>query len=227
VLEEAGLLDRNINIVHGNELSDVQLKRFVEARVSFTVTTESEMVCGHGQPIIGRLRAAGARPSLGSDIESAFSADMLSAMRVSLTHQRAADYQSARAQGGVSGERGILTREALAWGTIEGARMLGQEDRLGSIRPGKQADLVLITADSLNMQPVHDPVSSVVMHANQSNIHSVMVAGRWVKRHGSLLFPDVQRVLGELCQSGCRILAELPARGDSGREQVRQKAVTA
>ena len=208
-LEAAGLLGKSINIVHGNDLPDAQLTRFVDAGVSFTVTGESEMVSGHGHPIVGRLRDLGVRPSLGSDIESALSGDMLTAARITLSHQRALDNIAARKTGTLGGKSRVRTRDALAWITIEGARMLGQEDSIGSLAPGKQADLVMISTRSLNMQPVHDPVSAVVMHANQSNIDSVMVAGNWRKRHGRLVRDDSRAVIEALQRSSSRIVGAL------------------
>src|SRR5262245_56465479 len=69
-LESAGLLGPHINIVHGNNLTDDQLRRFCSLGLSFSVTPESEMIAGHGFPITGRLRALGREPSLGVDIES-------------------------------------------------------------------------------------------------------------------------------------------------------------
>ena len=92
--------------------------------------------------------------------------------------------------------------------------MLGMQDRIGSIAPGKQADLVFIRADALNLWPVHDPVATVVMQANLANIDSVMVAGEWRKRDGRLLFHDLDRLKAELSRSGSRILAELGWRPD-------------
>jgi cytosine/adenosine deaminase-related metal-dependent hydrolase len=88
---------------------------------------------------------------------------------------------------------------------MEGARMLGQEDRIGSIAPGKQADLLILRADAINLQPIHDPISTVVMQSNPSNIDSVMVAGVWRKRHGRLLCDHLDSALEELGESGRRI----------------------
>ena len=85
---------------------------------------------------------------------------------------------------------------------IEGARMLGMEDRIGSLAPGKQADLVSINADALNMQPVHDPMAAVVMQANVANIDCVMVAGQWKKRRGRLLAEGIEEKLERIRQSG-------------------------
>ncbi|HEV7803579.1 MAG TPA: amidohydrolase family protein, partial [Burkholderiales bacterium] len=147
--------------------------------------------------------------SLGSDIESALSGDMLTAARITLSHQRALDNIVARQSGTLGGKSRVRTRDALAWITIEGARMLGQEDSIGSLAPGKQADLVMISTRSLNMQPIHDSVSAVVMHANQSNIDSVMVAGDWRKRHGRLVRDDSRAVMEALQRSSSRIVGAL------------------
>jgi cytosine/adenosine deaminase-related metal-dependent hydrolase len=205
-LEEAGLLGEHINIVHGHALSDAQLARFCELGMSFSAAAESEMSQGHGHPLTGRLRALGRAPSLGVDLESVMSGDMLSQARIALGIQRSLDNVAYReAHGSIPPTSTITTREALAWVTIEGARMLQQQDRIGSLAPGKQADIVLVRADTLNMQPVHDPVSAVVMQASLANIDSVMVAGQWRKRGGRVLDADIPTLLERLLQSGQKI----------------------
>ena len=205
-LEEAGLLGEHINIVHGHALSDAQLARFCELGMSFSAAAESEMSQGHGHPLTGRLRALGRAPSLGVDLESVMSGDMLSQARIALGIQRSLDNVAHReAHGSIPPTSTITTREALAWVTIEGARMLRQQDRIGSLAPGKQADLVLVRADTLNMQPVHDPVSAVVMQASLANIDSVMVAGQWRKRGGRVLDADIPSLLESLQRSGAKI----------------------
>jgi cytosine/adenosine deaminase-related metal-dependent hydrolase len=205
-LEEAGLLGPHINIVHGHALTDAQLARFCELGMSFSAAAESEMSQGHGHPLTGRLRALGRAPSLGVDLESVMSGDMLSQARIALGIQRSLDNFAYReAHGSIPPTSTITTREALAWVTVEGARMLGQQDRIGSLAPGKQADLVVIRADTLNMQPVHDPVSAVVMQASLANIESVMIAGQWRKRGGRVLDADIGSLLASLQQSGRKI----------------------
>lgn len=214
-LEREGLVGDNINIVHGNDLSDAQLERFVARGVTFSVTPEGEMAQGHGHPITGRLRKLGRAPSLGVDLESVISGDMLTVARIALSNQRSLDNAAFRAStGGIPETSTIPAREALTWVTTEGARMLGFQDRIGSISPGKQADLVFIRADALNLWPVHDPVATVVMQANLANVDSVMVAGEWRKRNGKLLFQDLERLKSDLYRSGSRILAELNCRPD-------------
>ena len=209
-LEAAGLLGDNINIVHGHALSDVQLQRFCELGMSFSAAAESEMSQGHGHPITGRLRKFGRAPSLGVDLESVMSGDMLTQARIALGIQRSLDNVAHReAHGTIPPTSTITTREALSWVTLEGARMLKQEHRIGSLAPGKQADLVVIRASDLNMQPVHDPVSTVVMQTSLANIDSVMVAGRWKKRDGRLVGVDLLPKLEALRTSGQKIIRAL------------------
>ena len=210
VLEREGLVGDYVNIVHGNDLSDDRLARFVDRGVTFSVAPENEMAQGHGHPITGRLRKLGAAPSLGVDLESVISGEMLVVARMALSHQRALDNAAFRAAGGTIPETSTIpVREALSWITVEGARMLGLQDHIGTISPGKQADLVFIRATDLNLWPVHDPVAAVVTQASLANVDSVMVAGEWRKRDGKLLFPGLERVKEDLYRSGSRILAEL------------------
>ncbi len=205
-LEQAGLLGPCVNIVHGQGLSDELLARFCALGMSFTVAPEVEMMEGHGMPITGRLLRNARAPSLGVDIEPAISGDMLTVARFALAAQRALDNAAHReAHGSIPHASTVRARDALRWATVEGARMLGVEDRIGSLAPGKQADLVMIRADGLNMQPVHDPAAAVLMHANAGNIDSVMVAGQWKKRAGKLLVEDIDGKLEKLRESGARI----------------------
>lgn len=209
-LEAEGLLGPHVNIVHGHALDDAQLARFCDLGMSFSAAAENEMTQGHGHPLTGRLRDFGRAPSLGVDLESVLSGDMLTQARVALGMQRALDNAAHRAQHGtIPPTSTVTTRQALAWVTIEGARMIGQLDRIGTLAPGKQADLVVIRADALNMQPVHDAINTVVMQASLANIDSVMVSGRWKKRGGRLLDVEIEPLLARLAASGQRITRAL------------------
>jgi cytosine/adenosine deaminase-related metal-dependent hydrolase len=209
-LAAEGLLGDNNNIVHGQTLTDAQLAMMIGLGVTFSLTPETEMTQGHGFAITGRLRRLGAEPSLGVDLESSISGDMYTVARMALASQRAFDNDASRRDAGkLPDTTTITTREALAWVTVEGARMLQMEDRIGSLAPGKQADLVVIRADDLNMWPVHDAVTSVVTQTSLANVDSVMIAGQWRKRHGRLLCGDLAAMKQAIAASGHRIMDEL------------------
>jgi cytosine/adenosine deaminase-related metal-dependent hydrolase len=211
-LDALGLLDRNVNVVHGTNLTDDQLKRLLDCGVTFSLAVEGEMTQGHGIPITGRLRRLGGAPSLGIDLEAINSGGMYSAARVALGLQRMLDseeaWQRAREMPTAST---IATREALRWITIEGARVLGMENRIGTLTPGKQADVVIISTEALGMGPVHDPISTVIMQTGAADIEAVLIAGKFVKRGGRLLAGDLREKKQSLAASGRRILDEMRA----------------
>jgi cytosine/adenosine deaminase-related metal-dependent hydrolase len=213
-LIEAGLVGPGVNIVHGNDLSDDLLRRFVDLGVSFSITPENEMAQGHGFPITGRLLKLGARPSIGVDLESVMAGDLFGVTRVALAAQRSLDnVESRRNNGAIPATTTIPVREALRWITIEGARMLGRESCIGSLVPGKLADLVLIDTRALNMFPVHDPVSTVVMQTSLANIEAVMIGGVWKKRDGRLLIGGIEDKKQELARSGQRLVRDIELQG--------------
>jgi cytosine/adenosine deaminase-related metal-dependent hydrolase len=213
-LIEAGLVGPGVNIVHGNDLPDALLDRMVDLGVSFSVTPENEMIQGHGFPITGRLLRRGMRPTIGIDLESVLAGDLLSVARVALSMQRALDNAEARqASGTIPATTTIPVREALRWITTEGARMLGRESQIGSLTPGKLADLVIINASDLNLVPVHDPVATVVMQTSLANIDSVMIGGAWKKRNGRLLAEGLEAKKELLAQSGRRLVQDIERQG--------------
>lgn len=213
-LIEAGLVGAGINIVHGNDLPDDLLDRMVDLGVSFSVTPENEMIQGHGFPITGRLLKRGVRPTIGIDLESVLAGDLFSAARVALSMQRALDNAETRkASGTIPATTTIPVREALRWITTEGARMLGRENQIGSLTPGKLADLVVINASDLNLFPVHDAVATVVMQTSLVNIEAVMIGGAWKKRNGRLLIEGLESKKELLAQSGRRLAQDIERQG--------------
>ena len=207
-LAAAGLLGPDHNLVHGNYLGDDELKLVVDHGVNVTVTAEVELQMSAGTPLTGRLRALGAAPSIGVDVESNISGDMFTVMRMTLQHQRALDNQAAMRAGAPSDKLSIAPREALEWATINGARALGLQDRVGSLTPGKQADIILFDTQDLNLFPVNDPVQAVVFQANCANVKTVLIAGELHKRDGRMLHPRLSEMKQTLAESGRRILEE-------------------
>jgi 5-methylthioadenosine/S-adenosylhomocysteine deaminase len=203
-----GLVGRHVNIVHGNNLREDQLRPLIDHGASVTVTPECELQMGFGDCLTGRLRELGSAPSLGTDVESSLGGDMFTNMRMALQAQRNVDNKAVIAETGKAPERiSITCREALEWATIAGARMLGLDHQIGSLAPGKQADIVLLRADDLNLTPVIDPVRSIVLHAALANVDTVLVAGHVVKRHGKLIYRDLARRKSELATTSAAVRA--------------------
>ena len=205
-LQAAGLLGPDVNLVHANKLSEDELRAAVDAGVSFTVTPEVEMQMGHGLPVTGRVIRLGAQPSVGIDVESNISGELLWAARFALQLQRGLDNAQAQASGKELAALSIPARQALEWVTIGGARALRMDHKIGSLTPGKQADVILIRASDLNLLPSHKPVETVLFHACSANVDTVMVAGRPVKRNGTLLYSHLARKQDALAESGRRLL---------------------
>jgi cytosine/adenosine deaminase-related metal-dependent hydrolase len=199
-LQEHGLLGPDTTHVHCSRLQDDELKMIADSGGSVSVATEVEMHMGHGFPPTGRLMAAGVRPSLSIDVCTGIGGDMFTAMRGTLAMQRALDNDRVIRAGQKPAQLEITARDVLGFATIEGARTLHLDHRTGSLVPGKDADLLMLRTDRLNMLPVNNPVASVALAANTSNIDLVMVAGRVVKRNGDLVDIDTRRVR-ELAES--------------------------
>jgi len=197
------------NIVHGNDMDPDDVRALAAKGVSFTVTAEIELQMGYGDPLTGLLQDCGAPVSIGSDVEPSARGDMFTAMRVTLQHERNRRIVAlGETEAGKPVEMPLTVRHALEWATINGARMAGLDHRIGSLTPGKEADVLLLRADDINMLPVWDPVASVVMQAGVANVDTVLVAGRAVKRGGKLLYPDLARKAQALRASGERILTD-------------------
>lgn len=207
----AGLVGPHVNIVHGNVLEDDLLAQLVEQGVHFTPTPEVEMQMGFGDPLTARLRKLGGNISLGSDIESAMSGDMFAVTRFALQAARHFDNLVLRGAGKPVERMDIPTREALEWATLGGARMLGLEHRIGSLTPGKQADLVLLRSDGLGLTPVIDPAASVLFHAGPGAVDTVLVGGEIRKAGGVLTAKPEPAALEQLARTGQRILQDFSA----------------
>ena len=206
-LSKLGLLNNRHNLVHGNYLKDDELKLVIDSGVSITVTPEVEIQMGHGAPLIGRILNLGGRPSLGVDIESNISGDMFTVMRMALQPQRLLDNQVvAKNTKAPATTLSITPREALRWATIDSAKALGLDQKIGSLKPGKQADVILLDATDLNLFPMHNPVETVVFHANAGNVDTVMVAGKILKSRKKLKYRNLNTKKELLAKSGRRIL---------------------
>lgn len=206
-----GLLDESHNVVHGNYIDDAQLKLIVDSGASFTVTSMIELHVHPADPVTGRIRALGAMPSLGVDSIPAANSDMFNEMRFAMVYQRALEHRANYAQGlPPLTQLPVQSRAALEWATIGGARAMRLEHRIGSLTPGKKADLILLNASDFNLFPVHDPVGTIVQQGCAHSVDTVIVDGQVLKRGGVLGYDPamLRRKAGELEASAARIIRE-------------------
>jgi cytosine/adenosine deaminase-related metal-dependent hydrolase len=89
----------------------------------------------------------------------------------------------------------MSTRDVLACATIEGAKAVGLDAKVGTLTPGKQADVILLRTDRLNVTPLNDPATAVVAGMDTGNVDTVLIAGRAMKRKGELLHVDWPAVM--------------------------------
>ncbi|CAH0136214.1 S-triazine hydrolase [Arthrobacter sp. Bi26] len=92
-------------------------------------------------------------------------------------------------------------RDILGYATIGGAKAIGQESEIGSLTPGKRADIQLIDTHALNLGPVQDPAASIVLAAHEGNVRHVLVGGKFVKRNGVLLGVNTEELMDEARRS--------------------------
>lgn len=192
-LAREGLLGPDHNIVHGNAIPDAELEICADAGCTVAATPLAEMMNSPQGALLGRYEKYGGLTSIGTDVDVYFSSSMLAVTRHAFMHQRELDNRALQEIGHWPPQRHETnTRRALRWATLDGAKVLRLDHRIGSLTPGKQADIVMIRLDDLNTFPTvpgGDPVHAVVMYAENANVDTVFVAGKAVKRGGKLLYP--------------------------------------
>jgi cytosine/adenosine deaminase-related metal-dependent hydrolase len=189
---EAGLLGPDTTYIHCTTLNDTEIQMIVDTGGTVSLASPVEMMMGHGMPPIQKFLDRGLRPSLSVDVETNVPADMFNQMRSVLALQRA--------MAAAEGKTPVSTRDVLAYATVEGARANGLDAKVGTLTPGKQADLILLRTDRLNVTPLNDPATAVVAGMDTGNVDTVLIAGRVMKRHGELLhvdWPAVRRMAAE------------------------------
>lgn len=179
LLREHKLLRQDTIYVHGNSLADDELAMIGDSGAAVSITPAVEARMGHGDPLVGRLRAAGVTTGLGVDVVATVAGDMFSVMRATLM----TSYLSPGPQ--------VTPADVLKMATLDGAVAIGLADQAGSLRPGKQADIVLLRADDVNLAGTHDPIGAVVTAAHPGNVDTVLVGGTVVKRNGTLVSADL------------------------------------
>ena len=163
------------------------------------------MQMGHGIPATGKVHAAGGRVALGTDVVCSVSADMFSQMRFAVQTQRMLANAAAHEGGGMLERVPLGAREALTFATIEGARALRLDSRVGAITPGKDADLTVLSWSHERSSPFVNPVQAVVFHSSVANVHTVIVAGQ-VRKYAHRSVATTPPLVDRAAETGRRIM---------------------
>ncbi len=179
---EAGLLGPDTTYIHCTTLNDTEIQMIVDTGGTVSLASPVEMMMGHGMPPIQKFLDRGLRPSLSVDVETNVPGDLFNQMRSVIGLQRA--------MGTANGKSPVSVRDVLEFATVEGARANGLESKVGTLTPGKEADVILLRTDRINVTPLNDPATAVVAGMDTSNVDTVFIAGRVMKRNGELLHVD-------------------------------------
>jgi cytosine/adenosine deaminase-related metal-dependent hydrolase len=192
LMYENGFMTPSTVYVHAATLSADSYHRIAATGGSASVSTESEQSAGQGYPSSWKLREHGIAVSLSMDTSVWWSADLFSAMRATLSADRAREHLEAHGQDETVTHHYLRAEQVVDWATRGGAKALGLDSLTGSLEPGKKADVVLIKNDaSPVMFPLLHPYGHVVFQAGRGDVHTVVVNGRVVKYDHRLVDTDL------------------------------------
>ena len=203
-------LGSDTTYVHCGGWNDTEWKMVADSGGTVSFSPGTEMVMGIINPPIQQALDAGLRPSLSADAETNAPNDMFTEMRLALASQNAM-LMVRRDRGEQNLPKRLTVRDALEFATIEGAKANGLAAKVGSLTPGKQADVICLRKDRINVMPVNDPVGAVVLGMDTSNVDTVFVAGKAKKRNGELLGVDLKRIAAEAIASRDYLAAKVRA----------------
>ncbi len=199
-LDRLDLLGPDTTFIHCCYFSDHEWKRVADTGGTISIAAQVETQMGHGWPPVNKSYQFGLRPSLSIDVVTTVPGDMFTQMRAAFGAERARTNEVCWALDVDVPETMLTARQMLEMATINGAHVAGLEDKVGSLTPGKKADVLVIDATAINVAPVHDPVAAVTLSADVSNIEHVLVNGEFRKRDFRLL-ADVERAVSMVGES--------------------------
>ncbi|MEG8280838.1 amidohydrolase [Streptomyces sp. AHA2] len=203
VLERTGILGTDVLIAHGTGITDRDLPLLGRADGRTAVASAPRGYLKFAWPSttpVRALRDVGVDVGLATDgAASNNSLDVWESMALTSLLQKSAE----------GDPRWLTSRQALHHATLQSARAVGLGDSIGSIAPGRRADIVLVDLTGPHTQPVHDLAATLVHSARSADVRTTIVDGRILMRDGELLTVDVPEVVRELTE-------RLPALTDRG-----------
>jgi len=192
-LYEAGDLDGRETINHGTFIAREKMEAVAAHGATVNVCPRIETQFRFGDVPYQAWIDVGLKPAISNDDPATYAIDTFHEMQTLYAFQRAKAHQDALRGDGTSPHYATL-RDMLEAATIRGAKNCALDDRVGSLTPGKQADIVMINTDDIHLFPRHNAVCTVVEGANVNSVDTVFIAGRLRKWKGKLVNVDFRRL---------------------------------
>jgi guanine deaminase len=178
VYDRAGALGARAILAHAIHLSEREVGRLVASEARVAHCPSSNLFLSSGMMPLAAYRRTGMRVGLGSDVAAGPEVSIFSVMRAGAVTQRVLELT-----GTADGTDGLRPLDWLRMGTLEGARVLGLDDRIGSLEVGKEADLIAVDPRFTNPLPTDDPPSAADEVASRLVFrpHANMVRAAWVR----------------------------------------------
>ena len=186
LLYKAKLMGKDVQLIHTLSANAAELDMIKESGSPVSCSPGSELRIGYGYPQISEMLGKGIPLGISVDTSALTgSSNLFGVLKL------ARDCENAKAES----EFRMTARKALELGTIEGARSMGMDDVIGSLKPGKRADLIAISPNALNMAVMTDPAHLVLEATGPENVDTVVVDGRILKRGGKLVALNTPEVI--------------------------------
>jgi cytosine/adenosine deaminase-related metal-dependent hydrolase len=187
------VLGPDVTYIHCNTFTEQAWKMVADSGGHVSISCPIEMEMGHGIPPIQPALDHKLAPSLSVDVETQMPGDMFTQMRAVFTLQRM--QALARQRANDKAAPALLTvRDVIGFATINGARANHLDRRIGTLTPGKDADVIMLRTDMINVAPMNNAYSAVVQAMDTSNVDTVIIAGQVRKRQGQLVGVDLARL---------------------------------
>jgi len=186
------LLGPDVQLIHTYSASAEERGMIAETKSHVSIAPFTASRLASGLPYLGDLLKRGVQCSLSVDTTTVGgNADMFSIMRLmlQLNHLRSMDVME------------VQPRRILELATIDGAKDLGIAERVGSLTPGKRADLILVRTNDLNVAPFINPSLLLVQQAQPHNVDTVVIDGRILKHKGELMALDTEEIIHKAAES--------------------------
>ena len=194
----------------GNRARAWEIWRDRGAHVSIANLIEMQM--RHGMPPFQEALNHGILPSLSPDVDTNMTTDAFSLMRGAFCLQRALANDLAFKEsnpGNIPMPQLVTSRQCIEMATIAGAAANRILDKVGTLAPGKEADIIVLDARNINTWPMNNVPGTIVTMMNPRHVRDVLIAGKVVYWRGKLVGWDIDRLLSQIEQSRDRVLARI------------------